>query len=239
MRVFGVRFFNASAMNRLSWCVLLFVPGLLLGKAQTQPTQTAKENDVGTSDLSLKTKVLGQKYCYPDSVGSSMYIDLGLRFTNVSDHPVILSRKIESPDVVRVAGSVEAAKKEDYDYDPHGFSVVQELPAAPRFGKSPDPKHFVILPPGASYETTVPSGVLGVINPSPAEKVRGLSSGNSYVLQVRVGTWPYQWPYFESAADVRKLADRWGTYGRLAYGTVYSDFTPFSVPKEFKNPPCK
>ena len=211
---------------------------LLLVFLPIQPLLAAKEEGAGNADLRLSIDVKGQKYCYPDDLGPIAYLDFGLTFTNVSRQAVILSRKIQPPLIARVAKSVDAANAGNYEWDPNTDSFVDKLPAAPSFGKRPDPKRFIILAPSESYEVTSRSAFFGAVNLAAAGKIRGMSPGGSYVLQVAVGTWPYEWPYF-APTDTRAQAERWNKYGNLAYGLLYSEFAPFHVPEKFENVRCK
>ena len=64
-------------------------------------------------------------------------------------------------------------------------------------------------------------------------------ANGSYVLQVGISTWPYEWPYFAVKTSAPELKQRWMKYGELATGLVYSDFAPFTLPEHFENPPCR
>jgi len=158
---------------------------------------------------------------------------------DVSEHPVILAKRVESPPIVRAAKTIEDAEKGDFEYDPNVDYFPTELPPSPRFGEKPDEEHFITLAPEQSYEARVISGVFGATVAAKARKGSGLLAKGSHVLQLGVGAWPYQWPYFASSTDVKELSERWIKYGHLASGFVYSDFVPFAIPDTFDNPPCK
>jgi hypothetical protein len=211
------------------------LPGMYARHNQIPPTT---EQHLETS-LRLQIEIEGQSYCHVDDEAFAVTMRLALHFTNVSTHPVILSRKIESPNIVRVARDAEAAQKNDWLYDPRPVSLVATLPAAPRFGKNPDPKLFVILNPGKEFTTVVALGVFGAAEVSKAAKGNGLLAKNvNYVLEVGVNTWPYDYPYFESRTTAQELKLRWRDSGDLAVGLMYSDFAPFNIPEKFDNPPC-
>jgi hypothetical protein len=217
----------------LAACTLL--PNVYARQDQL-PSTTEKPPDVS---LRLRIELEGQSYCHIDDESFALNMQLALHFTNVSNHPVILSRRIESPSVVRVTRDAEAARRNDWLYDPRPLSIVATLPPAPRFGKTPDPKLFVILNPGKKFTTVVSSGVFGAAKASKATKGSGLLAKNvNYVLQVGVSTWPYVYPYFESRTTAQELKLRWRDSGDLAIGLVYSDFAPFNIPETFDNPRC-
>jgi hypothetical protein len=190
-------------------------------------------------DLSVKAGIITQSYCHVDDEAFTVRMDIKLRFTNVSEHPVILSKRVESPPIVRVARTIEDADKGDFEYDPNVDYFPIKLPPAPRFGKKPDEEHFITLAPGQSYEARVVSAVFGSTVVGKAGKGTGLLTKGSHVLQLGVGAWPYQWPYFTSSRDVKELSDRWIKYGHLASGFVYSDSVAFAIPDTFDNPPCE
>ena len=182
--------------------------------------------------------MIAQSYCHVDDESFSAFLDLRLRFTNISDHAVILSRRIESPVIVRAARDAQAGKDGDFLYSPDAHFYVAELPNSPSFGDVPDSNLFVILAAGKSFETIVHSGVLGAKGGANDTTVHGLLSKGSYVLQVGVSTWPYRWPYFNREEDVHELRKRWIRYGELSNELVFSDFAPFTLPEHFKNPRC-
>jgi hypothetical protein len=207
---------------------------VLLHEALRETNQAAQQND-----LSVNAEIAKQSYCHVDLETFSVEMEVKLRFTNVSDHTVILSRRIESPAIIRVAKTVRDAEKGDFEYAPNPDYFPNKLPSAPQFGKSPDPKRFVILALKESYESTVISGVFGAVDAAKARKGKGLLAKGDHVLQLGVDTWPYQWPHFTASADVQDVAAKWRTLGHLATGRVVSDFVHFTIPEDFKNPPCK
>jgi hypothetical protein len=219
---------------------------LLLAACALSPNVYARQDQFPSTteespDASLRLRIEpeSQTYCHIDDESFALNMQLALHFTNVSNHPVILSRRIESPGVVRVARDAEAAQRNDWLYDPRPMSIVAALPPAPRFGKTPDPKLFVILNPGKEFTSVVSSGVFGAAEASKATKSSGLLAKNAnYVLRVGVSTWPYVYPYFESRTTAQELKLRWRDSGHLAIGVVYSDFAPFNIPDKFDNPRC-
>ena len=189
--------------------------------------------------LGLHIEVANQNYCHIDDESFSVTMDVKMRFTNVSDHPVILSRKIEDPSNVHVARDVEAAQRKEFLYDPNYDYFVSDLPDAPAFGKAPNAKLFVVLPAGGNYETVTQTQVFGSRDAAHETGRDGLLAKGSYLLQIGVTTWPYEWPHFNDKTDTKKLRQRWAGYGDLATGFVYSDFAPFTVPDHLKNPRCR
>ena len=209
-------------------------------EVKAQQNKDARERaSLPESLLSVHGEVVAQNYCHNYDDMFSVFMDLKLRFTNVSDHAVILSKKIESPNVIRAAHDAEAGKRGEFLYHPDFHFAVAELPKSPAFKNAPDSKLFVILNAGESFESLVHTGVLAARDDATSLRVNGLLSNGRYVLQVGVWTWPYQWPYFDADTDSQELKQRWTKYGELSTGLVYSDFVPFVIPEHFENPRCK
>jgi hypothetical protein len=223
-------------MKKVLYCVLLVGVCAVLSRSQ----EKTDYGIVPPVDLSLNLEIVKQSYCHVSDEDFNVEMKVKLKFTNISDHNVILSRKIENPTTVRAAKTVEAGKNHDFEYDPTvDFFTARMPPDAPRFGKTPDPKYFIILAPKETYETTVRSGVFALADASMAARHKGLVTKGNHVLQLGVNVWPYEWPSFSSTTDKNVLAKRWASYGRLETGWIYSDFIPFTIPETFENPQCK
>jgi hypothetical protein len=166
-------------------------------------------------DLSLSADIVTQRYCHVDDEAFTVKME------------------------VRAAKTVQDAEEGNFEYDPNVDYFPGDLPESPRFGEKPDTEHFVILTPHQGYEVTVASAVLGAVVTTKSRKASVLLAKGTHVLQLGVGTWPYQWPYFKSNTDVNRLSERWRNYGHLATGHVYSDFVNLTIPGEFDNPPCE
>jgi hypothetical protein len=226
-------------ISTLSFCLVLVALGTSPRFSQNRTPESAGEAKLKVDDtLKIEAKVVGQKYCHVDSETFSVLLSLKIKFTNVSDHPVILARKIVDPPIVHVAQSIETAEKGEFEYDPNYDYFPQELPVPPRFGDAPDAKHFVVLSRTETYEAMTSTYVVGAFAVSFANKRGPFLEKGSHVLQVGVEVWPYQWPHFRSDGNTHDLELRWETYGHLANGIVYSDFVPFTIPDQFENPQC-
>lgn len=228
---------------KLLCCVmsLCWLWGVCL-RAQTEsPLHASQVTNGGdyANDLSLNAEVFNQTYCHVDLDTFSVQMLIKLRFTNVSDHNVILSRRIESPAIVRVAKTVQDAQSGTFEYNPTIDYFPHKISAGPRFAKNPDSRLFITLSPKESYETTVTTAVVGAVDKSRVPKMRGLLDKGSHVLQLGVSTWPYQWPHFKTSADSQDLAKRWRPVGHLVTSTLFSDFAHFIIPDVFQNPQCK
>jgi hypothetical protein len=183
--------------------------------------------------LSVHMEIIDQSYCQVDDQIFGVLMDLRLRFINVSSVPVILSRRIGSKTIVDVAPDVKAGKNMNFLYSNYVSSERDRLGddahLAPSFNDTPDSTLFVILAPSESFETVIFPGLLrskGEVN----GLIEGRLSKGSYVLQVDVSTWPYVGLHSEE----ERLAERWAKFGKLATGSVRSDFASFTIPEHFK-----
>jgi hypothetical protein len=226
-------------MRRLSASMfLILLSGILLVANNRGGDQGKDKNPENL--LTAHIEVTRQAYCHLDDESFGAYIHLSVRFTNVSDRAVILSRKLESPFVVRVARDAESAKRNEFLYNPDVLigPLTEVPPWAPSFGKAPNPKLFVLLAPGANFETVIRSGVVGISNDATKIQAGLLAKGGSYLFQVGVSTWPYDYPFFNFKTSAEELKHRWSKFGDLSTGMVYSDFTPFTLPEHLVNPRC-
>lgn len=217
--------------------LLLFIGGLGLtehAKAQIDDALAKPTEKL----LAVHAEVVKQSYCHVDNESFVASLSVRLQFINSSGHPVILARKIEPPPIVRAARDLQSGENGDFLFAPKVHFAVADLPKGPSFGDAPDINLFVLLAPGETFETLVPVSVFGANDAARAKKGNGLLARGSYVLQVGVYTWPYEWPYFDVRTNSREVKQRWIKYGDLATGVVYSDFAPFMLPEHFKNPRC-
>lgn len=205
----------------------------------SHPAQVKTDVQSGGHDLGLNIEIQNQAYCHIDDETFSLQLDIRAKFTNATDHSVILSRRIEPPAITRVAKTTAAGRQSDFEYNPSTSYLPSKLPPAPQFGESPDPEYFVVLSPKESYETTLSAKVVGTANSSLTRKTRGLLKTGDHVLQLGVSTWPYDWPHFATAVNSKALAEKWAGYGQLSTDTILSNFAPFTIPKEFINPSCE
>jgi hypothetical protein len=144
--------------------------------------------------LAVHAEVVKQSYCHVDDESFVASLNVRLQFRNSSEHPVILSRKIEPPPIVRAARDLKSGENGDFLFASDIHSTVAELPNGPVFGDAPDMQLFVVLAPGEKFETTVRTGVFGADDAAKNKSGNGLLAKGSYVLQVGISTWPYEWP---------------------------------------------
>jgi hypothetical protein len=187
----------------------------------------------GKSKMWVDGKVVAQTYCGGGSDLFSVSMKISLRFTNLSNRPVILARKIPGPLAIRVAKNPEALRIGRFEYNPSIDPAVAELPKSPLLGNTPDSKYFSILPPGETFETRISTVIFGT-----QTRKKGSVGKGKHVLQLGLETWPYQWPWY-TPVDASKLAGRWSEYGHLITGNVYTEPVPFIIPEKVRVEPCE
>ena len=227
-------------MTRFHCCLLFTVLFSLAVEPQNQPPSIAAQPQKqdqrpasGESKMRVDGRVVGQTYCDADSRFFPVLLEISLRFTNLSNGAVILSRKIPGPVAVRVAKDLGALRIGNFEYNPTFDWTQAELPKAPSLGNAPDSELFAILSSGESFETHISAHVIGT-----KTRREGLVGKGKHVLQLGVETWPYQWPWY-TPIDAHKLADQWNKYGQLVTGIVYTEPLPFTIPEKVKVEPCE
>lgn len=187
--------------------------------------------DPESSPLTATFEILGQTYCHVDDESFAVKMDVRLHLRNASSENLILSRRIDSPDVVRVAKSVEAGEAGQFESALNPDTFLIDKPQDPKISDSPSADYFVVLSPGERYEFKSSAFVQGTRQPTSRQQ---LVSRGEHVLQLGISTWPYY-----GYSDVQGLKTRWAKFGDLVVGTVYTDFIPFHIPDRFKAPPCR
>ena len=193
------------------------------------PSHTQSDELKG-SPLTASFTIQGQTYCHIDDESFVVLMDVSLDLTNSSDGSVILSRRIDSPEIVRVAKSVEAGMAGQFESALNPDTFLVKKPQDPKISDSPSADYFVVLSPGESYEVKSSAFVQGTRQPTSQQQ---LVSRGEHVLQLGISTWPYY-----GYDDVQGLRIKWAKFGDLQVGLVYTNFISFRIPEKFKNPRC-
>ena len=183
----------------------------------------------GGSALAAMAIVDKQTYCHSDNTSFVVNMDVRVHLSNTSNNTLILSKRIDSPPVVRVAKNSETAKAGQYEYAPNMDAFHGDAPAVPVFGDAPSAEDFVRLVPGESFDASVQTGVFGT---KEATSGHGLISRGAHVLLLGIDTWPYAYN------EVPGLRKKWAQFGDLQAGLVFTNFVPFMIPEKFENPRC-
>lgn len=212
----------------------MFLPGLncpvnlAAGGVRRPPTISAPSRwERRSASLQLSTSIIGQQYCKGDDELDVLQIQLRLRYTNLSQQPLILYKGSTLIYRQMISRNVEAALAADYELA--SSNLVYEEGAAKIGGAQPG-KLFVILQPSGSFETTT---LVAIPATHGAVKISGAVVTGEHVLQVRVSTWP------ESESLAGKLRARWRKRGYLWTDAVVSSPMTFTVEKNRPTVTCR
>lgn len=184
------------------------------------------------ASLELATSIVRQRYCKSsDSAGyNTLRLDLRLRYKNIRQQDVILYKGSKIAYRQMVSASVQDATRMHYILD---LSLMADVTGAAEIARGPLPdKNFVVLPPGATFETMATTGGILFLKRSDEEKTADSLGTGEYVLQVQVSTFPYQ----QSLEN--ELRERWKASGELWTSDITSRPMTFKVEKNRKALDC-
>jgi hypothetical protein len=199
--------------------ICLLCSGLLLVAGARANIVSERDSDaLQRPPLQLSTTVISQDYCTGDAELDGLRMKLLLHYANSGQQPLILYKGSNLVSRLMVSHNSEDAAARRFELN---ASLTQFTEGGDVKVEAPTPGSlFVILAPGASYDTEESVSVFAVRD--DARRIGGAISSGEYVLQVRVSTWP------ESGDLARKLHDLWQPSGRLWYEPV------ISAPMRFK-----
>src|SRR5436853_1982022 len=109
-----------------------------IGMVPSVATNSGKSNpSADNSPLRLTLTVLGQQYCTADEDIDILHTRLLLTFTNVSSHPLILSRDSNQIFRTLVSKSMEEAAAGKRELDAVATWITSDSPHLPAYGKTP------------------------------------------------------------------------------------------------------
>ena len=195
----------------------------LLASASLVPAQT------GSSNLVLTTNITGQQYCANSPVMGTLQLRLRLRYMNTGNQKLILYRGDDLFYQARIrAAVVEAGVK------PYEIAVLNarylEQENEPIEQAAPG-KLFVILPPGASYETEATFGI-GIVGQGAKRDRHAIFEGE-HTLYLIVSTW------YRTRNLAEKLRQQWQRKGFLWFDPVISNAVTFRAERPPSALPCK
>lgn len=207
-------------MKRFLRVVILLLIGSAGATAQTHQPEP---------QLVLGAELLSQQYCANSASMTTLQMRLRLRYTNAGAQKLILYRG----DDLFYQAKIRAARAEG-GARPYEIAVLNarylEVENEPVEQPSPN-KLFIILQPGASFETETTVGV-GVV-PASAMRDRHAIFEGEHTLQLVVSTW------YRSPALAEKLREQWQRKGFLWYMPVASAPITFRAERPESPPPCK
>lgn len=195
-------------------------------------TSGDEQNEHPQALLELTTDIVNQRYCKNREGGyNTLKMSLRLRYKNISQQPVILYKG--NSEVYRevVSLSAQGTMKRPYILDLSLMAGTEKTPEIAD-GTVPD-KHFVILPPGATFETRASTGGVLFLKKQDGENSDDALGTGEYMLQISVSTFPYTQTVAEN------LRNRWKESGILWSGSLTSTPMPFKVERSRKLADCK
>ena len=209
-----------NLVKRFSAVVALLLIGSIGVPAQT---------DSQRPQLVISAELLSQQYCANSPGMTTMQMRLRLRYTNAGAQKIILYRG----DDLFYQAKIRAVKVE-VGARPYEIAVLNarylEVENEPVEQPSPN-KLFIILQPGASYETETTVGV-GLVPPSATRDRHAIFEGE-HTLQLVVSTW------YRSPALAAKLRGQWQRKGFLWSLPVATAPIIFRAERPESPPPCK
>ncbi|HWX55922.1 MAG TPA: hypothetical protein VN176_15135 [Verrucomicrobiae bacterium] len=208
-------------------CFACFSAQLQIG---AQDRSQLKGNQSG---LTITATQIEEQHCenYPQSF--SVFLKLTLRFKNNSDEKVILSRQPSDLNHVRVSTSTETFSHGEFIYNPSPYEVGTSPPNIEPFGSAPDVERFIVLDPGAEYQTLAWTEVLADLTTTHRKTQNTGPTAGQYVMQVLVQPWPYE------QRDSNALVAQWSSWGRLAIMTIPSNIFTIDLPKSKHGISCR
>lgn len=204
----------------------LIVAALWMAGAGSARAQT----ETPEQSLIISASIVSQQYCANNSNMMTLQMRLHLRYTNAGTQKLILYRG----DDLFYQAKIRAARAEAVGARPYEIVVLNarylEIENEPVEQPSPG-KLFVILQPGASYETETMVGV-GLVAQSAARDRHAIMEGE-HTLQIIVSTW------YRSQALAEKLRRLWQRKGFLWSRTIASNEIPFKAERPQSPLPCR
>ncbi|HVG35242.1 MAG TPA: hypothetical protein VM911_19400 [Pyrinomonadaceae bacterium] len=172
------------------------------------------------SPLVLRTKILSRYSCRVNQNLGNLELRVQLQFTNVSDQKLILYKGHDlfyQTRFRRVAMS--GATSDAYEVTILNSRYFDEQPE--KIDQPTPGKVFVILQPGATFETVMTVGV-GVVGSNVNRGNHALKEGE-HSLQLIVSTW------YKSKSLAQKMRQQWQRKGLLWFDPVVSTPVNFRV----------
>ena len=204
---------------------------LVVGGASQLSTATS-EGQIAPdqpSSLQVTARIIKQDYCVGDSELDGVRLRLKLIYTNKTKEPVIVEKG--GPLVPRIMVSRSIAEASANRFEVNASQTEFTTGGDKCYGGARPNKCFVVLAPGASYETEV--GIRAFVVKENVREIVGVMKAGPRVLQVQV------LPWISSKEMAKKLQTRWAKYGSLWLQPLITAPTPFEVPVQRKLIECQ
>jgi hypothetical protein len=179
--------------------------------------------------LIITANITGEQYCLNSPVMATLQLRLHLRYTNTSTQKLILYKGEDLFYQAKIRAKVAPTGAKPYEVVVLNARYLEEENEPV---EQPAPgKLFVILQPGASYETDTTVGV-GITNGSGQRDRHAIMEGE-HTLQLVVSTW------YRSQGVAEKLRKQWQRKGLLWSMPVMSNAITFRAERPAELSPCK
>lgn len=219
--------------NYLLNALLLCLIWLPIGSAESSPCKrsTARQPNISkqSPSLQLTMKIIRQTYCPGDSELDGLGLDVMLTYTNTGKEQLILYKGSNLVSRIMVSENIEDLEAKRFELNA-SLTNVRTQADRDGFKELVPGKHFVILPPGTSFEVQAEVGLFVVRGDAPI--IAGAVLSGEHVLQVEVPTWP------ESNELAERLRYRWRQIGLLWSEPITSAPVPLTVEKHRKLVDC-
>lgn len=179
--------------------------------------------------LTITANVMGRRYCANTPSMTTLQLRLHLRYTNLSNQKLILYRGDDLFYQAKIRPRTVEAGAKPYEVvvlNARYLEQENELIEQPQPGKL-----FIILQPGASYETDTMVGV-GVVSKNATRDRNAIIEGE-HTLQLLVSTW------YRSRRTAEKLRADWQRKGILWFDPVLSNAITFNAERPQSLQPCQ
>jgi hypothetical protein len=208
--------------------ILLFYLGIIFGPADAP---VPKYQNL-PSKLQLETRIISQQYCKnAKGIRDTLHMQLALIFKNTGERPVILYNGAKSISRTMVSVNLEAAAAKNYVQDAFLTVFTSGEPSLKEDESLPN-KHFVVIPSGATYKTTISTDAVFSLRKKQEKLLEITLASGDYYLQIEASIWPF------SKELAENLKNRWKETGDLYFYNQTSLPMPFKIEKEPKLVNC-
>jgi len=182
---------------------------------------SANSRLVDGQPLRATVSIVGTRYCSagdPDTF--AVWLDLRIKYTNLTDVNLILDREIGKAWYgQKVARSLHDLADGLYESNPNIDWMPQDhLPVKPSLGR-PD-ADFVILSPGESFESQAQPSVIAEYE---GRKIPSVVTSGVHVFQMDLSAW-------DRPGNPSQFAKSWRKFGKLVTGTVVTQPLTITIP---------
>jgi hypothetical protein len=163
-------------------------------------------------------------------IRDTLHVRLALIFKNTGERPVILYNGAKSISRTMVSVNLEAAAK-NYVQDAFLTVFTSGEPSLKEDESLPN-KHFVVIPSGATYKTTISTDAVFSLRKKQEKLLEITLASGDYYLQIEASIWPF------SKELAENLKNRWKETGDLYFYNQTSLPMPFRMDKKPKLVDC-